>query len=603
MKKKKIRVLVSIMIVALVLFGVMRVIPQNKVEPHNPLFTQAEPLKVEQNIQTGGTAGQEEEQASEGQKQDPEQEEPKQENVPQEQQDQQQKDEEQKDDSTKRDSDRGAQTGTENKTSSSDGNQGQNGQNNSTNPGTDDTGNLPDDNGGQDTDHPGTGDHPGEKEDALITDLYSRIITVSELSDDTLGFYAYYSDTKVAANVKVNYRHESEPGNGKWLKSEDDRNYETKLKLGKNYITIYYTDKEGNRNWSRIVLTYQAEKADASRPEIGEHPPVIQTNLDGWTGDINTSEFTFTVSAKTWQGKRIYSDAIQVSMDGQPVTNPTGSGVFEYVLRFERPKVGDFENHTVSVLAWDSEGNSRYIEYQIRYQYHNDGERLGSVHVVIDATTVECGVVDEADIDLNAGDTAASVVLKMLDEYGYSYRSGGSLTSEFYLGSISRADAFRGCHIGERLNRLLERDGVTYTTPGSRDELGEFDFTRGSGWMYFINGTLCPGKAMSAWTLNGGETISLRYTLAYGKDVGGVSTSEGALSSYCAQWVDGEIRELGHDYQETGRVEPGPDTDGYIESTCSKCGETKRDILPATGGTSGGETENPNIPDDQPGTP
>lgn len=611
MKKKKIRIIALILMVALVLVGLTQVLPQDKAKPENPLLTQAEPLKTEQNTGTGGAKAQGDAQTAGGEEQDQTQQEEnasdqgdssqeeqqedsrhQQEQSEQEKEDQGQQNQEQKNlqqsDSTSSD---GSSTGDHQNSQGADGNTGQNGNPDSSNPGSDDSGKLPEDNGGQNTDQPGNGDNPGETEESLITDLYSRIITTSELSDDTLDFYVYYSDTRVAANIKVNYRHEKESGNGTWLQSEDDRNYETKLKLGKNYIMIYYTDKEGNRNWSRIVLTYQAEKADASTPEIGEHPPVIETNLDGWSGDINTSEFTFTVSAKTWEGKRIYSDSIQVMLDGQPVTNPTGNGIFEYVLKFERPKVGDYENHKVSVLAWDADGNSRYIEYLFRYQFHNDGENLGSVHVMIDATTVECGIVDEGDIDLQAGDTAASVVLKMLDEYGYSYRSNGSDSSEFYLGSISRADAFRGCHIGDRLKGLLERDGITFTSSGSRDELGEFDFTRGSGWMYFINGSLCPGKAMSAWTLNGGETISLRFTLAYGKDVGGTSSSEGTLSSYCAQWVDGQVKELGHDYQETARIEPGPDTDGYIEYTCSKCGETKRDILPATGG--GGSGENP----------
>ena len=142
---------------------------------------------------------------------------------------------------------------------------------------------------------------------------------------------------------------------------QDGDCYETGYEISDSDGEIIYdfADKKGQRNWSRFILTYQAEKADASRPEIGECPPVIQTNLDGWNGDINTSEFTFTVSAKTWAGKRIYSDAIQVLMDGQLITNPTGSAIFEYVLRFDRPKVGDSENHTVSVLAWDSEGNLR----------------------------------------------------------------------------------------------------------------------------------------------------------------------------------------------------------------------------------------------------
>ena len=593
MKENKIRIIASVLIMALLVFSLVRVLPQKKVEPDNPLITKADILKTEQNTQSGGSSGQTDEQALSGGSQDSDQNDQTKEETAQ---GNEQKDDSSQTDQTQKSQDTGNeqqnQVQADQKTPE---NQGQTGENNSSNPGTDDNGNIPGDNGDHNTDNPGNGDNPGENEDGLVTDLYSRIITVPELQNDTLNFYAYYSDSSVKADIKVNYRHESEGGNGKWLTSENSRDYTTKLKLGKNYITIYYTDKEGTRNWARIVITYQAEKADASKPEVGEHPPTIETNLDGWTGDINTSEFTFTVSAKTWQGNRIYSDSIQVMLDGQVVTNPTGNGIYEYVLRFERPKVGDYENHTVSVLAWDSDGNSRYIEYQIRYQFHNDGENLGTVHVVIDATTVECGIVDEGDVELQAGDTAASAVLKMLDEYGYDCQSSGADSSEFYLASISRADAFLGCHIGDRLKGLLERDGATFTSAGSRDQLGEFDFTRGSGWMYFINGSLCPGKAMSAWTLNGGETISLRFTLAYGKDVGGSSAAEGTLSSYCAQWIDGQVIELGHDYQETSRVEPGTDTDGYIEYTCSKCGETKQEILPATGG--GGEPENP----DQPG--
>ena len=615
MKKNKSRIIASVLIAVLFVVSLFNGIPEKRVEPENPLITKADVLKTDLKSTAGGKKAETDEQAVNSQDGNDDQTDQKQEEASQEkeknedskEEKEEENPEEQRENENNNDADQN-QTDQEQKDNGNSNDEtvaGDQGENNSKNPGKNESGQIPDDTGDKKDDRPGSGDQPGEKEEGLITDLYSRIITVSELEQDTIKFYAYYSDADVDANIKVNYKHESDHANGKWLTKEEEHDYKTKLKLGKNYITIYYSDKEGNRNYVRIVLTYQEEKADASRPEVGEHPPVIETNLDDWTGDMNTSEFTFTVNAKNWKGKRIYADSIQVMLDGQPVTNPTGNGIYEYVLRFERPKVGDWENHKVSVLAWDSEGNSRYIEYSIRYQYHNTGEHLGSVHVVIDATTVECGIVDEADIELVAGDTAASVVLKMLDEYGYDCRSSGSSSSEFYLASISRADAFRGCHIGERLQRLLERDGITFTSPGTRDELGEFDFTRGSGWLYFINGSLCPGKAMSAWTLNGGETISLRYTLAYGKDVGGSSSTEGTLSGYCAQWVDGQVIETEHDYQETSRVEPGRDTDGYIEYTCSRCGETKRDILPATGGEpenpdqpgGGGEPENP----DQPG--
>lgn len=51
--------------------------------------------------------------------------------------------------------------------------------------------------------------------------------------------------------------------------------------------------------------------------------------------------------------------------------------------------------------------------------------------------------------------------------------------------------------------------------------MGEFDFTRGSGWMYAIDGDVYPGRSMSLYPVRPDMTIYLRFTLAYGKDIGG----------------------------------------------------------------------------------
>ena len=58
---------------------------------------------------------------------------------------------------------------------------------------------------------------PGDEKTGLVTDLQSKIITFSELQEDTLDFYAYYSDATVEANIRVNYKKENEVGNGTWL--------------------------------------------------------------------------------------------------------------------------------------------------------------------------------------------------------------------------------------------------------------------------------------------------------------------------------------------------------------------------------------------------
>ena len=95
----------------------------------------------------------------------------------------------------------------------------------------------------------------------------------------------------------MNYRHKNDKGSGTYLKAEQEKYYQAELSLGTNYITIYFTDKDGKRNYTRYVITYQAEKAAEENPSVGEHPPVITTTFDNWEGDIKTNEFTFIVTA------------------------------------------------------------------------------------------------------------------------------------------------------------------------------------------------------------------------------------------------------------------------------------------------------------------
>ena len=48
-------------------------------------------------------------------------------------------------------------------------------------------------------------------------------------------------------------------------------------------------------------------------------------------------------------------------------------------------------------MAWDDEGNSKFVKYIVETLVPDDGEVIGSVTVVIDATTVDLGIIDEAD--------------------------------------------------------------------------------------------------------------------------------------------------------------------------------------------------------------
>ena len=397
------------------------------------------------------------------------------------------------------------------------------------------------------------------------------------------------------ADIRVNLNHKaagasSFQGNGIVLQPEGVQ-YSAVLKPGVNKITVSYTDATGARRSASFLITYKEALADADHPTVGEAPPVIRTNLDSWTGNIKTSSFTFIVGAFTESGAPLsMSDSfegIEVFLDGKPIGETTGSrGQYEYVLPFTRPNVGDTEDHTVSVRAWDKDGNSRYSEYTVTYEAFDEGEVIGTVHMVIDATAVGLGILDEFDYEIIQGEPAAATILAMLEEFGYEPVYDGSVPVGFYLRKISRSDCFTGSEIDERLIPFIERDGIRLTEPCDRDSLGEYDFTSGSGWMFAVN-DVYPGKGLSYFYLNDGDVISLRFTLAYGKDVGGyllAGNGYGSLSSYCGMWTNETYTPLAHDYVVTGHADASPEAAGFTEYTCSRCGDSYREEIPCESG-------------------
>lgn len=477
---------------------------------------------------------------------------------------------------------------------------------------------------------PGGGDQPDpDQELKIITDLSNRVVTQGQISGDILPFYAYISGGQEGMYLRVNLRNGSTGGNGTYLEANGAQ-YEAALTMGRNYFTLYI--KQGNKTVYQIgfVITYAAEKADRDHPDVGEHPPTIVTNLDGFTGVLENQNFTFTVTARTYQGSVIFSNNIQVMMDGKLQSGPTGSSVFEYQLYFDQPVSGEYEDHLITVLAWDQEGNSAYREYTVRFHFIDRGGEIGTATLILDATTagVDGGWLDEPyTFTIRQGEPAAYAILEMLEANGYTVLYGGTPDEGFYLRRLTRGGMMDGAQIPEELWQKVLDDGLSLTGQSSRDSLGEFDYTMGSGWMYSVGGQLYPGKGMSSYYLSDGDVLYIRFTLSYGKDIAGFDASGGSygtLSSYCGLWLNGEYipqhqldagtktREpdctqpgemtysctvrgcrytetqpvgeaLGHDYHETARQEPTETEDGFVEETCGRCGDVRRQTLPKTG--------------------
>lgn len=590
---------VSILLVIVLVAGIsLSLLSSGRTRPENPISTQPDRLQAESLQGSGSTGGQSSgkdntentdtaQDPSEPQKPD----EPQNTDEPQKPDEPQNPDDTQKPDDTKPDPSgptdptdnpgKGDQGG-----SKSDDNKG----------GSEDSGDHGDGTGGDDGDHGGSGgDHGsgGEEDDTprIYTTLKTQQLTKAELPDSKLTFVAYPLG-KGDLHIRVRLKNETNSGNGLLLTSQNNQDYEAQLDFNAdNLFVLSLYDGETFLGLVQYRVGYYANLADDTHPTVGDYPPSIVTNLDGASLDMSSQTFPLTVIARAnaeLGAGVIYSNQIRVTLDGKTVEKSYGDSQPTYELYFDPPQLGDEETHIVRVLAWDGNGNSTMKVYTVTYHQISEGDPAGSVDVVLDATTIGLGILDTGTLDIVEGETAASVLLRFLQERGYEPDYQGSTTMNFYLRRISRGDIAYRANVPEHLWELILRDGITTNDNYDRDSIGEFDYTQGSGWMYSINGTLYEGTGMSGYKVRNGITIYVRFTLSYGKDIGGYDSTGGgygSLSSYCGLWINGGYQALGHDFVETDRLEPTETEDGYIHYRCSKCHEEKTDILPATGGT------------------
>lgn len=589
---------VSILLVIVLVAGIsLSLLSSGRTRPENPISTQPDRLRAESLQGSGSTGGQSSgkdntentdtaQDPSEPQKPD----EPQNPDEPQKPDEPQNPDDTQKPDDTKPDPSgptdptdnpgKGDQGG-----SKSDDNKG----------GSEDSGDHGDGTGGDDGDHGGSGgDHGsgGEEDDTprIYTTLKTQQLTKAELPDSKLTFVAYPLG-KGDLHIRVRLKNETNSGNGVLLTSQNNQDYEAQLDFNAdNLFVLSLYDGETFLGLVQYRVGYYANLADDTHPTVGDYPPSIVTNLDGASLDMSSQTFPLTVIARAnaeLGAGVIYSNQIRVTLDGKTVEKSYGDSQPTYELYFDPPQLGDEETHIVRVLAWDDNGNSTMKVYTVTYHQISEGDPAGSVDVVLDATTIGLGILDTGTLDIVEGETAASVLLRFLQERGYEPDYQGSTTMNFYLRRISRGDIAYHANVPEHLWELILRDGITTNDNYDRDSIGEFDYTQGSGWMYSINGTLYEGTGMSGYKVRNGITIYVRFTLSYGKDIGGYDSTGGgygSLSSYCGLWINGGYQALGHDFVETDRLEPTETEDGYIHYRCSKCHEEKTDILPATGG-------------------
>ena len=351
-------------------------------------------------------------------------------------------------------------------------------------------------------------------------------------------------------------------------------------KTGENTFTVTAKESGGTEYTFKINIPYKHR---------GENIVKIATNLTDGQVVTNETDTNLSVSAWTEDAAGNVVDAIPangtdtkliVRLNGDPLSYVSVSGdASEYILHPENPEVGDTNTHTLQIYAEDAYGNFGELTLTLQGQRNQAGQKKGNATIYIDMTTMGMGVVGSVPYEVLADEPMSYAVAKAVlgmdtgepfgaaaQTLGWSGRYSGTLDTGFYLQSLTPGRSANSLS-GNRWNqygsseeeilraidaqfgkgtglatlwRCIYRNGLN-KSGGSGGSYGEFDYTSGSGWVFSVNGSYYPGQSMSSYYLEDGDVLTLRYTLAYGWDVGSGTAGYGNTVGYCVSAVNGSF--------------------------------------------------------------
>ena len=375
-------------------------------------------------------------------------------------------------------------------------------------------------------------------------------------------------------------------------------------KTGENTFTITALDDAGTEYHFTISIPYKhrGEKTVRITASLSDGQTVIngtETNLSvcAWTED-GAGNRTGYIPANGTDTKLI------VTLDGDRIPYVSTSGnASEYILIPENPASGDTNEHLLHIYAEDAWGNYGELTITLRGQRNQSGQKTGTATIYVDMTVLGLGIVDRVSYEVLADEPISYSIAKAVfgmdlgdpygaakDTLGWKARYAGTLDEGFYLQSLTPGVTGRAlegsswnqygtseeeilasidAHFGKgtglaTLWRCIYRNGLN-KSGGSGGTYGEFDYTSGSGWLFSLDGVYYPGLSMCQYSLEDGDVLTLRYTLAYGWDVGGGTSGYGNTAGYCVTALNGS-------YTIDHRMETVELEDGSLRYQCRCCG-------------------------------
>ncbi|GEK34414.1 DUF4430 domain-containing protein [Kurthia sibirica] len=357
----------------------------------------------------------------------------------------------------------------------------------------------------------------GEKKQQVLHIIYeekqSKIVIETDLrnmqtTNAEITFYARATidDHEIPLIAKLN---------NKQLK-EKNHYFSDLLQEGKNTITVE-SEFEGDQKRLTYTIYYTAPVDDNNSNIVpdDENGPIIRTDLKN-NIQVNGTVKNIAIWATDANEQRIFASNLNVLVNNKKATLIWDDQErTSYKLKLQQGK------NNVVIKAWDKEGRITTKSFTVYAKNIDSGDVIGHATISIDGSTVGLGsIVPPTTVELYEGKNGAYILDAFLKANGFTYSSTGTLDSSFYLAVLKKQGLTNGIKLPSDILKDLEKNEVDYDVENYVEgELGEFDFTPISGWLYSINGDF-PNYGFSDAVFLDGDVIEIRYTVLLGGDSG-----------------------------------------------------------------------------------
>lgn len=176
--------------------------------------------------------------------------------------------------------------------------------------------------------------------------------------------------------------------------------------------------------------------------------------------------------------------------------------------------------------------------YTVTQQAANDGDAIGDFVYSLETFTLGTGyLIEPQRVAVIKGLNSAQMLDEILTKNQFDYSHTGKLDTGFYLAHITKEGSPVIKKSAVRIPTVIQKAGASMGVPideqdlASESSLGEFDFSRGSGWMYSVNNVF-PNVGFSDHFLQDEDVMRTQFTLLYGSDLGGGMVGENAFDAF-----------------------------------------------------------------------